>query len=264
MDIGGMALGFAGEIASAAMGQRYQTELQHGAQDFASQQFGHRYQTTVADLKAAGLNLMLAYQQGGGNAPVVGAGSGAKPDYVSAMNNTRLATAQEAKTNQDTKVQEANEQNILWDTATKKLQPALVAMQTMNERAKTEYTQNLTAKIDYEIQNLVEQRDEIISQVHRNNADANLKQQQVIVERTMAELNVMKTILTQAGATGQKLENIILSPKAKAAQTVTGETAAQAENVKRIIQTVTDPVSDVFRSFKPFSRQTVYPKKAGD
>ena len=39
------------------------------AQQFSAQQYATRYQTQVADMKAAGLNPMLAYQQSPGSAP---------------------------------------------------------------------------------------------------------------------------------------------------------------------------------------------------
>lgn len=39
------------------------------ANDFSAQQYATRYQTTVKDLTAAGLNPMLAYSQGAGSAP---------------------------------------------------------------------------------------------------------------------------------------------------------------------------------------------------
>lgn len=39
------------------------------AQGFSAAQFASRYQTTVKDMQAAGLNPMLAYSQGGGFSP---------------------------------------------------------------------------------------------------------------------------------------------------------------------------------------------------
>lgn len=39
------------------------------AQDFSAGQYANRYQTTVKDMQAAGLNPMLAYSQGAGTAP---------------------------------------------------------------------------------------------------------------------------------------------------------------------------------------------------
>lgn len=264
MDIAGMALGAGLELASASMNQRYQTSLMHQQEDFNQQMYANRYQMTVQDLKKAGLNPMLAYQQGAGAQPQVSQGQGARADFQSSVNATRLASAQEAKTLQDTKIGAAQEQNILWDTVNKQLEPALTAMQTMDTQARKDYTEKLNKEIDYKIQNLIEQRDEIISQVHRNNADANLKQQQIMTERSIAQLNAAKQVLTGAESRGQQIVNIIGEPKARAAMTATGSTAAHAENIKKVIETVTDPVSDVLRSFRPFSRQAVYPKKAGD
>lgn len=50
---------------------------QEDAQQFSAEQFATRYQTTVKDMQAAGLNPMLAYGQGGGNAPTSSAASSA-------------------------------------------------------------------------------------------------------------------------------------------------------------------------------------------
>jgi hypothetical protein len=48
---------------------RQQAASADAANQFSAQQFATRYQTTMKDMQAAGLNPMLAYQQGGGNAP---------------------------------------------------------------------------------------------------------------------------------------------------------------------------------------------------
>lgn len=61
----GAALGFlGGERRNAA-----QAEQASSANAFSAQQFATRYQTTVQDMQAAGLNPMLAYSQGGGSPP---------------------------------------------------------------------------------------------------------------------------------------------------------------------------------------------------
>jgi hypothetical protein len=44
-------------------------DIANQANAFSAQQFATRYQTTVKDLEAAGLNPMLAYGQGGGSPP---------------------------------------------------------------------------------------------------------------------------------------------------------------------------------------------------
>ena len=48
---------------------RRQADAADRANDFSAQMFSTRYQTTVNDMKAAGLNPMLAYSQGGGSPP---------------------------------------------------------------------------------------------------------------------------------------------------------------------------------------------------
>ena len=60
---GGLSLigGMMGNDARAAQARE--------ANAFSAQQFATRYQTTVKDMEAAGLNPMLAYSQGGGSPP---------------------------------------------------------------------------------------------------------------------------------------------------------------------------------------------------
>lgn len=59
------ALGFlGGQLTNSASAARADASNQ-----WSADQFGSRYQTTVKDLEAAGLNPMLAYSQGGGSPP---------------------------------------------------------------------------------------------------------------------------------------------------------------------------------------------------
>ena len=76
--IGGGAGWFLGGPAGAAVGAQIgggiDTNAQNrhaaeAAQTFSAQQYATRYQTQVADMKAAGLNPMLAYQQSPGSSP---------------------------------------------------------------------------------------------------------------------------------------------------------------------------------------------------
>lgn len=91
-------------------------QRQDDAQEFSAQQFATRYQTTTKDMQAAGLNPMLAYSQGGGNAPTssaAGAAGGGDPGAV--YTASRLASAQVA--------------NIEADTANKEKQGKLIEAQ---------------------------------------------------------------------------------------------------------------------------------------
>ena len=91
-------------------------DRQDDSQSFNAEQFATRYQTTVKDMQAAGLNPMLAYGQGGGNGATSSAASSAGyPDIGANITQSRIASAQIA--------------NISADTENKKAQADLIAAQ---------------------------------------------------------------------------------------------------------------------------------------
>ena len=66
--ISGLISGGMNYLGTSAQNQQSAANLATSNQ-FAADQFASRYQTTVKDLQAAGLNPMLAYSQGGGSPP---------------------------------------------------------------------------------------------------------------------------------------------------------------------------------------------------
>ena len=95
--------GVGGSLLSGFLNNSAASDRQSNAQGFSAQQFATRYQTTTADMKAAGLNPMLAYQQGGGNAPTSSAASSSGyPDVGAAYNASKMASAQAANIEADT------------------------------------------------------------------------------------------------------------------------------------------------------------------
>jgi len=90
----------AGNVAGTAVNFALNSRSQEKAQNYQSDMFQSRYQMTVNDLKAAGLNPMLAYTQGVGGAPsssaVSSGGSSMGSDAVDSYNSSRIASAQAA------------------------------------------------------------------------------------------------------------------------------------------------------------------------
>jgi len=97
LSIGGSLLG--GIADNLFAGSR-----QDDAQEFSAQQYATRYQTTVKDLQAAGLNPMLAYGQGPGSSPTSTAASAGSnfSNVGSVINQSKLNAAQIANIEADT------------------------------------------------------------------------------------------------------------------------------------------------------------------
>lgn len=112
------------------LNNQYAEDRQNAAQDFSAQQYAKRYQTQVADMKAAGLNPMLAYTQAPGNAPggVVGS-SNATPDLGASLNQSVKASAATEQARASVNVTNAQAANLDADTANKDAQRLLIEAQ---------------------------------------------------------------------------------------------------------------------------------------
>ena len=137
-----------GSLLSGMLNNKAAQDRQDDAQAFSAQQFANRYQTTVQDMQAAGLNPMLAYSQGPGAAPTSSAASSAGyGDLGQSITQARMASAQVA--------------NIDADTENKKAQAALIEAQVAQTRASagsleatTELTRETVEKTRQEVINL--------------------------------------------------------------------------------------------------------------
>lgn len=92
--IGGAIGSGIGGLIDQNRAQNWQEDQAQTQRDFSAAQFATRYQTTVADMKAAGLNPMLAYTQGGGSPPAGVAA--AYPGAVGAANVQASSSARQA------------------------------------------------------------------------------------------------------------------------------------------------------------------------
>lgn len=106
-----------------------------------------QYQTAVADMKAAGLNPMLAYAQGGAKPTSGASGSGSQATSAqnAVMGNKNLAGLMGAQS-------AAQISNIHADTEKKDAETDLTRAQIPESEARTEYTKALKKLSDNELQ----------------------------------------------------------------------------------------------------------------
>lgn len=154
----GAAAGYAiggvpGMAAGAALGGTMDTnaankDIAASNNEWSAAQYASRYQTQVADLKAAGLNPMLAYSQSPGSSPTAQQVQFQNPmsSAVEAHNKasqTEVMASQIANTNADTKVKEEQAKLI----ATQEL--AAQADERLKTTSANEATVRMASQINY-------------------------------------------------------------------------------------------------------------------
>jgi hypothetical protein len=137
-----------GDLLGGLLGSSAAEDRQQDAQAFSAQQFASRYQTTVKDMKAAGLNPMLAYSQGGGNAP---SGTSAAGGNFGSPGTAAVNAALQTKMNS------AQVANVEADTTNKLEQAALIRAQTAQAMSSANQADASVTKIGQEVMNLKEQ-----------------------------------------------------------------------------------------------------------
>jgi len=136
--VGGKILGGIFDNSAAA-------DRQEAAQSFSAQQYATRYQTQVADLKAAGLNPMLAYTQAPGNSPggVVSTPGNQYSGAVDTLLQAKLNSAQVA--------------NVMADTENKKASADLIEAQAENQRASAAQARSSVGRIEADTAKIIEE-----------------------------------------------------------------------------------------------------------
>jgi hypothetical protein len=165
---------------------------QHDAQEFSADQFAKRYQTTVKDLQAAGLNPMLAYSQGGGTPPSSAAAS--SPGYPelgttylqSKMNSAQVAqvNAQTELLNEQAKTEQQKQNQLRADTWH-------LNQQISESQARMPVHVNTASRIEAETVNLRASLGEIEQRI-------NFLKEQIITEPSKRTINYSTSALNDS------------------------------------------------------------------
>jgi hypothetical protein len=186
--IGSFLKPFVPQITSAAsslLGHKLASSRQEDAQDFSAGQFATRYQTTVKDLEAAGLNPALAYQQGGGSPPSSTAAGASNFDMSSAQ--MALVKAQTRKINAEAEITE----EVGMDKARADLD---VALQQVG------LTAAQSAKVKAETDNVVQTLNNLKSEDDRLKMAARLLNQQSQYYSQLTMTDAQRITLVEAQA----------------------------------------------------------------
>ena len=198
-------------IGSALLGQQGQKEANETNEDIAkenrefnaieaaksrdwqAQQRSTQYQTTVADLKAAGLNPMLAYQQGGAGTPTgATAQTSSMPQIENKMAAALTAGAQAANTMYTVSQTKKTEAETEVAHATAKQVEAQTALTTTSATNIAQQTENLKETVSQIRQNVKYQAEQTHTEAWRRtlmNSQAALAD----VERDLAEKKISLT-----------------------------------------------------------------------
>lgn len=211
----------AAAFGESLLGQRFAQSNAHSAQDFSAQQFEQRYQTQVKDLQAAGLNPMLAYGQGPGGSPQGVMAPPPKLELQRAVNDTRLATAQEAKL-------QAEAENVKADTAGKILHPEMIRQQTESFKQSAYQSQQ---QGDW-----IKQRQQLTTEeIQKTKQDIKTGKSVEENNKKLAQLHEQEKTLKIAEEMLKKQELEIKEPERKAAGRWSAEASLNAQNLWNIL-----------------------------
>lgn len=156
-DIVAPLIGGATGLIGGSQANQANWDIAQANNNWSAQQFANRYQTTVDDLKKAGLNPMLAYSQGGGSPPsaqAVPARSNLGADLL-----TGISSASQSKNNMM--------QNYLIKAQVNKTDEEAdnIAADTVNKR-------DINPKIKQELNNLIAENEYIRMRARQTRAAA--------------------------------------------------------------------------------------------
>nr|QJB19382.1 MAG: DNA pilot protein [Microvirus sp.] len=181
------------------IGNQMSSRSAASAQDFSAQQYATRYQTQVADMKAAGLNPMLAYQQSPGSSPQGVTYKADNPfrDVGSAYQSFKGAPAAAAR--DYASAGQARSQEGLNEANTKVAQATLSKVEQEISYSKTdqERVQAVTRNLAEEFQNIMKQGWNLMEVGNQLRASVSLMRSQAENQQMQAALAGAETFFKQ-------------------------------------------------------------------
>jgi len=178
------ALSVGGSLLSGALNNDSAMQRQEAAQAFSAQQYATRYQTTVKDLQAAGLNPMLAYNGLGNTFPsMTAASSSGYPDLGATYNNA-ISSAAHAKQAQAAEDLVPSQEDANYGSASQSRAVAAVQRATVDKiREETSNIHSDTERLDTVVKNLIVEREKVQAEIH------NVVAQNEVIKATVRNLD---------------------------------------------------------------------------